>query len=64
MIVMTEKYLTVNQVADLLQLHWQSVLNYIKRGDLPAIRLGRGYRISQTELDKFIADRDTSKEQS
>ncbi len=60
---MEKEYLTVEQVATILQVHWQSVLNYIKRGDLPAIRIGRGYRISRLALDKFIADRATDKEQ-
>ncbi|USN96470.1 MAG: helix-turn-helix domain-containing protein [Candidatus Nomurabacteria bacterium] len=56
---MDTEYLTVEQVANLLQVHWQSVLNYIKRGDLPAMRLGRGYRIARNDLDKFIEQRTT-----
>jgi excisionase family DNA binding protein len=44
---------------DLLKLHWQSVLTYIKNGDLEAIKLGKGYRISQQALDSFIAKRTT-----
>lgn len=58
---MQKEYLTVEQVATTLQVHWQSVLNYIKRGDLPAIRIGRGYRISREALEKFIAERSTDK---
>jgi excisionase family DNA binding protein len=56
---MDKEYLTVEQAAAILQVHWQSILNYIKRGDLPAIRIGRGYRISRSALDKFIQDRST-----
>lgn len=48
------EYLTVDQVANLLQLHWQTILNYIKSEKLPAIKLGKGYRISRSELDIFI----------
>jgi excisionase family DNA binding protein len=58
---MDKEYLTVEQAAAILQVHWQSILNYIKRGDLPAIRIGRGYRISRSALDKFIQDRSTEK---
>ena len=54
-----KKYYTVQEVADLLKLHWQSVLTYIKNGDLEAIKLGKGYRISQQALDSFIAKRTT-----
>lgn len=60
---MEKEYLTVEQVATTLQVHWQSVLNYIKRGELPAIRIGRGYRISRVALEKFVAERSTDKEQ-
>jgi len=56
-----KKYYTVQEVADLLKLHWQSVLTYIKSGRLEAIKLGKGYRISQKALDSFIAQRTTKK---
>jgi excisionase family DNA binding protein len=59
---MEKEYLTVEQVATTLQVHWQSVLNYIKRGELAAIRIGRGYRISRVALEKFIAERSTDKD--
>ncbi|HUW21114.1 MAG TPA: helix-turn-helix domain-containing protein [Candidatus Bathyarchaeia archaeon] len=49
-------FLTVEQVADRLQVHWQTVLNYIKSGKLKALKLGKGYRISQKALDKFIKE--------
>lgn len=47
-------FLTVEQVADTLRVHWQTILNYIKNGKLEALKLGKGYRISQKALDKFI----------
>lgn len=56
------QYHTVEQVASLLQIHWQSVLNYIKRGDLEAIKIGRGYRISQEALETFLSERSTKRE--
>ena len=58
-LMVNDKFYTVQEVADLLQVHWQSVLNYIKRGDLQALKLGKGYRISQEALDKFINNRST-----
>jgi len=54
-------FLTVEQVADKLQVHWQTVLNYIKGGKLKALRLGKGYRISQKDLEKFIQTNQTKK---
>lgn len=50
----SNSFYTVEQVAELLQVHWQTVLNYIKSGKLEAVKLGRGYRISQEALDIFI----------
>lgn len=55
------QYLTVEQVAAYLQVHWQSVLNFIKRGELEAVKLGRGYRISQKSLEEFIASKSTKR---
>lgn len=49
-------FLTVEEVADLLQVHWQTVLNYIKNGKLKALKLGKGYRIHKSELDQFIKE--------
>ena len=54
-----KKYYTVQEVADLLKLHWQSVLTYIKNGELEALKLGKGYRISQIALETFISKRST-----
>lgn len=56
------KYLTVEQVAELLQIHWQTVLNYIKSGKLDAVRLGKGYRIPKVGLDKFIKQNTVTKQ--
>ena len=52
-------FYTVEQVAELLKVHWQTVLNYIKGGKLTAVRLGKGYRISKDALNQFIKDNQT-----
>jgi excisionase family DNA binding protein len=59
--MVVHKFYTVQEVADILQVHWQSVLTYIKSGQLDAVKLGKGYRISETSLQKFIADHSTRK---
>jgi len=53
------EYLTVEQVAEMLQVHWQTILNYIKSGKLKAIRLGKGYRIEKKQLEIFIKSNQT-----
>lgn len=52
-------FLTVEQVAEMLQIHWQTVLNYIKGGKLKAVRLGKGYRIPKNSLDQFVKKNQT-----
>lgn len=50
------KFYTVKEVADTLRIHWQSVLSYIRDGKLEAVKLGKGYRISEKALEKFITN--------
>lgn len=49
-------FLTVEQVTKILQVHWQTVLNYIKNGKLKAVKLGKGYRIPKKSFDRFIRE--------
>jgi excisionase family DNA binding protein len=57
----SNSFYTVLQVAELLQVHWQTVLNYIKNGKLEAVKLGKGYRISREALDIFIKQSSSKK---
>lgn len=51
---MEETILTVEQVAQILQVHPFTVLKFIKQGKLKASKLGRVYRIRRTEVDRFL----------
>ena len=55
---MVEQIYTTEQVARFLQIHPLTVLKYINSGKLRAIKLGRVYRIRESELQKFL-DRDS-----
>lgn len=57
----SNSYYTVGQVAELLQVHWQTILNYIKNGKLEAVKLGKGYRITKEALDKFTNQNSSAK---
>lgn len=57
-----DKFLTVGDVSKRLQIHWQTVLSYIKSGKLPALKLGRGYRIDPKDFAKFIERNKTKKQ--
>jgi excisionase family DNA binding protein len=49
-----EKIYTPEQVAKYLQVHHLTVLRLIKAKKLKALKIGRIYRISESELNKFI----------
>lgn len=46
--------LTPEQVAGILQIHILTVYQYIRKGKLSAIKLGRSYRITQEDLERLI----------
>jgi excisionase family DNA binding protein len=51
-----DEFLTVAQVAELLQLNPQTIYNMVDRGELPAVRVGsRRVRIRRADLEEFIA---------
>jgi len=54
-----EKIYTTEQVAELLQIHPLTVLNYIKQGKLKGIKLGRIYRIRESALQRFLDQEST-----
>ncbi|WP_082573966.1 MULTISPECIES: helix-turn-helix domain-containing protein [unclassified Nocardioides] len=45
------EYLTVQEAADLLRCHRATVRRQIDAGQLPAIRLGRCFRIRRSDVD-------------
>lgn len=47
-----EQY-TVEQAAGMLGLHVKTVRNYVRDGRLPAVRIGKQYRIAKRDLAAF-----------
>lgn len=50
-----EQFLTVEQIAEELQVTSQTIRNWIKAGALRALRVGHVYRIRREELEAMIA---------
>ncbi len=46
--------MTVEQVAAYLQLHKLTIYKFIRSGDLPALRLGRSFRVRRADVDEFL----------
>lgn len=57
---MDEKILTPDQVAQILQVHPFTVLKFIKQGKLRASKLGRVYRIRQSDVMKFLDEQEAA----
>ncbi len=57
---MDDDLLTIEQVAERLQLHPDTVRRYIRERKLAAIRLSStNMRVRRSELDRFLKERET-----
>jgi excisionase family DNA binding protein len=54
-----DSLLTVDEIARILKLNPQTVRNWIDRGYLGAIRIGRRVRVPRAEFDRLIAESHT-----
>jgi len=57
-----EEYLTLQEIADELKVHIETVREWVRNKQLPAYRFGRDYRVERTDYDKFKAERRTTGE--
>ncbi|MDR7484831.1 MAG: helix-turn-helix domain-containing protein [Armatimonadota bacterium] len=46
--------LTVEQAAEVLQVHKITIYRYIREGRLPAVRLGKMYRLFSRDVEAFL----------
>ena len=50
---MTEKFLTTEQVAEILSMSSRQVREHVKNGHLKAVKVGNQLRILETEIQKL-----------
>lgn len=50
---MESKFYTIDQVAEILDIHHKTIRKFIKEGKLKANKFGKQWRISQEDLDAF-----------
>ena len=48
------QFLSLEEVAELLSVNYQLVYRLVRAGELPAVRLGRVYRVDRNDLDDFL----------
>lgn len=51
---MSDTLYTANEVAERLRVSTMTVYRLIRGGDLPAVRVGRNYRVRAGDLDAFL----------
>ena len=51
-----QSFLTPQEVSDFLRVSVYTVRRWIKQGELPAYKVGRGWRISETDLSAWLFD--------
>jgi len=55
---MTElKLYTIEEVAQILRVTQRTIYNYIKDEGLPAIKIGKHWRVKHSDLEKFLSER-------
>ena len=51
-----DRLLTVAEVAATMRVSNMTVYRLIKNGDLPALRVGKNYRIRESDLDGYLSE--------
>lgn len=49
------RYLTVAEVAETMRVSRMTVYRLVHSGEMPAVRVGRSYRVPQDALDAYLA---------
>ena len=53
----SSEFMTVSEVADLMRVSSMTVYRLIKAGEIRAARVGKSYRIRESDVDHYLADR-------
>lgn len=56
---MSDKLLTVNEVASMLRISNMTVYRLVKHEEISAIRVGKNYRIRESEVDRYLSSGST-----
>jgi excisionase family DNA binding protein len=55
--LMVGRFLTVAEVARTLRVSNMTVYRLVKAGDIPAVRVGRGYRLREDDVRRYLEQR-------
>jgi excisionase family DNA binding protein len=48
------KFLTIAEVAALMRVSKMTVYRLVHNGELPAVRVGRSFRVSEDDVDEYL----------
>ena len=48
------EYMSLEEVADMLGVTYQLIYRLVRSGELPAVRLGKLYRVSRADLESYL----------
>lgn len=51
---MTDKFYTLDEIAEMLDVSTRTIRNYINAGKLAAYRFGQAYKVQESDLKTFI----------
>ena len=57
--VTSARYLTVREVASALRVSNMTVYRLINAGELPAVRVGKSFRLREDDVNRYLAERYT-----
>ena len=49
------RFLTATDIAEMLQISYESALDFIKYSGIDYIKIGRSYRVSESKLNALLA---------
>jgi len=55
--IQNEQLLTIEQVADYLQLQKSTIYTYAQRGSIPALKVGRNWRFKREDIEAWLEER-------
>lgn len=50
----SEEYKSLEEVAEMLGVTYQLIYRLVRSGELPAVRLGKLYRVARSDLDAYL----------
>lgn len=50
----TREYVTIQEAADMLGVHYHTIRNHIIKGGIKAVKVGVQWRIKKTDLERYL----------